>query len=50
MHALTAWDLKFQVCKGHTFTPATLYKIAKLTADNFELRLAKSKEIHSLML
>jgi hypothetical protein len=24
MHALTAWDLKFQVCLGYTFTPATL--------------------------
>ncbi len=23
-HALTAWDLKFQVCLGYTFTPATL--------------------------
>jgi hypothetical protein len=21
---LTAWDLKFQVCLGYTFTPATL--------------------------
>jgi len=25
MHALTAWDLKFQVCLGYTFTPATLF-------------------------
>ncbi len=24
MHAQTAWDLKFQVCLGYTFTPATL--------------------------
>jgi hypothetical protein len=24
MHALTAWDQKFQVCLGYTFTPATL--------------------------
>ncbi len=24
MHALTAWDLKFQICLGYTFTPATL--------------------------
>jgi hypothetical protein len=24
MHALTAWDLMFQVCLGYTFTPATL--------------------------
>ena len=24
MHALTAWHLKFQVCLGYTFTPATL--------------------------
>ncbi len=24
MHALTAWDLKFQVCLRYTFTPATL--------------------------
>ncbi len=24
MHALTAWDLKFQVCLGYTFTAATL--------------------------
>ncbi len=24
LHALTAWDLKFQVCLGYTFTPATL--------------------------
>jgi hypothetical protein len=26
LHALTAWDLKFQVCLRYTFTPATLYK------------------------
>ncbi len=25
MHALTAWYLKFQVCLGYTFTPATLF-------------------------
>jgi hypothetical protein len=24
LHADTAWALKFQVCLGHTFTPATL--------------------------
>ncbi len=24
LHALTAWDLKFQVCLGYTFTPATV--------------------------
>jgi hypothetical protein len=24
MHALTAWDVKFQVCLGYNFTPATL--------------------------
>jgi hypothetical protein len=24
LNALTAWDLKFQVCLGYTFTPATL--------------------------
>ncbi len=24
MHALTAWDLKFQVCLGYTLTPAAL--------------------------
>jgi len=24
MHALTVWDLKFQVCLRYTFTPATL--------------------------
>jgi hypothetical protein len=23
-HVLTAWDLKFKVCLGYTFTPATL--------------------------
>jgi len=27
MHALTAWDLNFQVCLGYTFTPATLHNI-----------------------
>ncbi len=27
LHALTARDLKFQVCLGYTFTPATLYRI-----------------------
>jgi hypothetical protein len=31
MHALTAWDLKFQVCVGYTFTPATLATGAVLT-------------------
>jgi hypothetical protein len=25
MHALNAWDLKFQVCLRYTFTPATLF-------------------------
>ncbi len=24
LHALIGWDLKFQVCLGYTFTPATL--------------------------
>jgi hypothetical protein len=28
MHALTAWDLKFQVCLGYTFTPPTLISAA----------------------
>jgi hypothetical protein len=31
LHALTAWDLKFQVCLGHTFTPATLSHSKKET-------------------
>ncbi len=42
LHALTAWDLKFQVCLGYTFTPATLNKInvlpqpaAPMTVYNF---------------
>ncbi len=26
MYALAAWNLKFQVCLGYTFTPATLVK------------------------
>jgi hypothetical protein len=29
MHGLTAWDLKFQVCLGYTFTPATLWPANK---------------------
>jgi hypothetical protein len=28
MHALTAWDLTFQVSLGYTFTPATLHYMA----------------------
>ncbi len=28
LHALTAWDLKFQVCLGYTFTSATLICVA----------------------
>ncbi len=27
MHALTAWDIKFQVCLRYTFTSATLVKL-----------------------
>jgi hypothetical protein len=33
MHALTAWDLKFQVCLGYTLTPATLALIILLLID-----------------
>jgi hypothetical protein len=33
MHALTAWDLKFQVCLRYTFTPATLFFFSLLTID-----------------
>jgi hypothetical protein len=29
MHALIAWYLKFQVCLGYTFTPATLLAMDK---------------------
>jgi hypothetical protein len=29
MHALTAWDIKFQICLGYTFTPATLNPVGK---------------------
>ncbi len=36
MHALTAWNLKFQVCLGYTFTPATLVSnsVALLSLDS----------------
>jgi hypothetical protein len=35
-NALTAWDLKFQVCLGYTFTPATLkhYCLAHTGMEN----------------
>jgi hypothetical protein len=33
MQALTAWDLKFQVCLGYTFTPATLLCYFSVTTD-----------------
>jgi hypothetical protein len=32
MHADTAWALKFQVCLGYTFTPATLGKMVYFSA------------------
>jgi len=30
MHALTAWDLNFQVCIGRTFTPSGLQNVNNL--------------------
>jgi hypothetical protein len=32
MHAVTAWALLFQVCLGHTFTPATLVTVVDALA------------------
>jgi hypothetical protein len=40
LHALTAWDLKFQVCLGYTFTAATLgnsQKEAKIALEDVAL-------------
>jgi hypothetical protein len=37
MHALTAWDLKFQVCHRYTFTPATLREVHIATEDCTQL-------------
>jgi hypothetical protein len=33
MHADTAWALKFQVCFGYTFTPATLSDCLQVQTD-----------------
>jgi hypothetical protein len=38
IHALTAWDLKFQVCVGHTFTPTTLPIVVFPPQTYFEYR------------
>ncbi len=37
MHALTAWDLKFQVCLGYTFTPATLNRTKRASGKIYLL-------------
>ncbi len=45
MHALTTWDLKFQVCLGYTFTPATLVANSVALLSLNSLIVATTKKI-----
>ncbi len=47
MHALTAWDLKFQVCLGYTFTLSTLEK-CKVAGVKVYLRWNQNSRAHAV--
>ncbi len=49
MHALTAWDIKFQVCLGYTFTPATLFKASAVTIVLFSFFSMAANNAQSLL-
>jgi hypothetical protein len=48
MHALNAWDLKFQVCLGYTFTPATL--VLTLVTLGDETQIHRQQRVDRLLI
>ncbi len=45
MHALTAWDLKFQVCLRYTFTPATFGLVWMSSLQQLSMLLCRKSRI-----
>ncbi len=50
MHVDTAWALKFQVCRGHTFTPATLAQVLPKPHISVEVKVYYPPNISKLWL